>query len=393
MPFRSLSPDVCPIHQAPLEIAHRGKKHFPEFPNVALEGLPMRYCPICLAQGKDSAQELDASKSAAFAAKLHALLEKTEFSERLGKPRITVQFNPVKATLDGETARAAPRGSSDDEIASRLDNFVPQKPLYSLDRLILSEETMAELRNALALLERQKLIYETWNLQSIDRNGRKVALNFYGAPGTGKTLAADAIANHLGKEILMVSYAELESKYVGETPKNVKAAFRKASETGAVLFFDEADSILGKRLTNVAQASDHSVNLTRSTTLIELDRFSGVVIFASNLVQNYDGAFLRRMLAHIEFPLPNAELRLKIWKAHLPPQLPIAPNVNFHRLVEASEGASGGDVKNAVLLAASYAATKPKEKQIVEEEDFVKAMRFVLDGKRKVASVNRQKTE
>lgn len=388
MTMRSSSSDLCPIHRVPLEIAHRGKKSFPEFPNIIVEGLPMRYCPQCLAQGKDSAQELDANKSNAFISKLNALLSKSDFSEHLGKPNVIVQFNPVKAMLERapKSDSAAP-SSPASEIQSRLENFAPQKPLYSIDRLILSDETMQAIRNALALLEQQKLIYETWNLQSIDRAGKKVALNFYGEPGTGKTLAAEAIANYLGKDLLAISYAELESKFVGETPKNIKAAFEKARQTGAALFFDEADSILGKRLTQVAQATDHSVNLTRSVMLMELDRFDGVVIFASNLVQNYDSAFLRRMIAHIEFPLPNAELRLKIWKAHLPPQLPIQPDLNFDALVEASDGASGGDVKNAVLLAASFAATKPKGAQIANEADFIKAIRFVLEGKRKVATM------
>ncbi len=378
--------DLCPIHQVPLEVAYRGKKSFPEFPNITVEGLPMRYCPMCLANGKDSAQELEANKTNALVAKLNALLSKSEFSEHLGKPQILVQFNPVKAYLENGTpsSHSASRHTQE-EIATRLEHFVPQKPLYSLDRLILSDETKQHIQHALALLEEQKLIYDTWNLQSIDRTGKKVALNFYGEPGTGKTLAAEAIANALGREILVVSYAELESKYVGETPKNIKAAFQKAAQTGAVLFFDEADSILGKRLTNVTQATDHSVNLTRSTTLMELDRFNGIVIFASNLVQNYDSAFLRRMIAHIEFPLPDLEQRINIWKAHLPPQLPIESDLNFERLGTASEGASGGDIKNAVLLSASYAATKPKTKQVICEADFIKAITFILEGKRKVA--------
>jgi SpoVK/Ycf46/Vps4 family AAA+-type ATPase len=376
--------DLCPIHHVPLEISYRGTKSFPEFPNITVEGLPMRYCPMCFSNGKDSAQELDAHKSNAFIAKLNALLEKTDFSDHLSKPHLTVRFNPVKAVLNAPPSQNASREQNND-TASRLENFIPQKPLYSLDRLILSNETMQHIQHALALLEEQKLIYETWNLQSIDRTGKKVALNFYGEPGTGKTLAAEAIANSLGKDILMVSYAELESKYVGETPKNIKAAFQKAAQTGAVLFFDEADSILGKRLTNVTQATDHSVNLTRSTTLMELDRFNGIVIFASNLVQNYDSAFLRRMIAHIEFPLPDLEQRINIWKSHLPPQLPIESDLNFERLALASEGASGGDIKNAVLLSASYAATKPKAKQVICEADFIKAITFILEGKRKVA--------
>ncbi|MGQ9806721.1 MAG: ATP-binding protein [Chlorobiales bacterium] len=384
MALRSNSSDLCPIHQIPLEISYRGKKIFPEFPNIAVEGLPMRYCPKCLALGKEAAQELDAHKSNAFISKLHALLMKTDFSEHLGRPHITVKFNPIKATLESSPSHIS-TSSSEDNLLSRLETLLPQKPLYSLDRLILPDGTMQSLRHTLALLEEQKLIYETWNLQSIDRTSKKVALNFYGEPGTGKTLAAEAVANWLGKDILVVSYAELESKYVGETSKNICAAFQKASQSGAVLFFDEADSILGKRLTSVTQAADHSVNLTRSTTLMELDRFNGIVIFASNLVQNYDSAFLRRMIAHIEFPLPEFEQRVKIWKAHLPPQLPIQPDLNFERLALASEGASGGDIKNAVLLSASYAASKPKGTQVVAESDFVKAITFILEGKRKVA--------
>lgn len=384
MALCSNSSDICPIHHIPLEISYRGKKNFPEFANIAVEGLPMRYCPKCLALGKETAQELDAHKSNAFISKLHALLMKTDFSEHLGRPHITVKFNPVKATLESSPSHTS-TASSDDDLLSRLETLLPQKPLYSLDRLILPDETMQSLRHTLSLLEEQKLIYETWNLQSIDRTGKKVALNFYGEPGTGKTLAAEAVANWLGKDILVVSYAELESKYVGETSKNIRAAFQKASQSGAVLFFDEADSILGKRLTSVTQAADHSVNLTRSTTLMELDRFNGIVMFASNLVQNYDSAFLRRMIAHIEFPLPEFEQRIKIWKAHLPPQLPIQPDLNFERLALASEGASGGDIKNAVLLSASYAASKPKGKQVVAESDFVKAITFILESKRKVA--------
>lgn len=383
MALRSNTSDLCPIHQIPLEISYRGKKTFPEFPNIAVEGLPMHYCPKCLALGKESAQELDAHKSNSFISKLNALLTKTDFSEHLGKPHITVRFNPIKATLEIPSSRSD-SFVVDEGISARLESFIPQKPLYSIDRLILPDDTMQSIQHALTLLEEQKLIYETWNLQSIDRAGKKVALNFYGEPGTGKTLAAEAVANALGKDILVISYAELESKYVGETPKNIKAAFQKASQSGAVLFFDEADSILGKRLTSVRQATDHSVNLTRSTTLMELDRFNGVVIFASNLVQNYDGAFLRRMIAHIEFPLPDVEQRIKIWKAHLPPQLPIQSELNFERVALASERASGGDIKNAVLLSASYAATKPKGAQMITEADFIKAITFILESKPKV---------
>ena len=386
--------ELCPIHRCPLELSYRGTKRISDLPTVSLEGLPMLYCPQCLAEGKDSARELDATTLNTFIAALRKLLDKSTFTEHLHKPTIALNFNPHKSLLEKDGlaqrhASAAHSSGAHDDIKTRLENFTPQRPLYSLDRLILDEATHTAIREALNLVEQQQLIYDTWNLKSIDRTGRKVALNFYGLPGTGKTLAADAVANFLGREILLVSYAELESKYVGETPKNIRAAFAKAREANAVLFFDEADSILGKRLTSVTQSADHSVNLTRSTTLIELDRFNGLVIFASNLVGNYDAAFLRRMIAHIEFHLPKAAERAKIWKAHLPPQLPVEAHLNIDQLAELSEGASGGDIKNAVLLAASYASMRQKAEQVVRFDDFSKAIEFVLRGKSKVAAMTK----
>jgi ATP-dependent 26S proteasome regulatory subunit len=151
-----------------------------------------------------------------------------------------------------------------------------------------------------------------------------------------------------------------------------------------VLFFDEADSILGKRLTTISQSADSGLNVARSTTLIELDNFDGVVIFASNLVKNYDTAFLRRMLAHVEFRLPATEQRQRIWECHVPAQLPLAPDVDFEDLAIYSEGAAGGDIQNAVLLAASYASMRPPEGQVVSLADFKRAIAFLLDGKRRI---------
>jgi SpoVK/Ycf46/Vps4 family AAA+-type ATPase len=394
-----MSAEICPIHKVPLVLSYRGVKQVPEL-NAKLEGLPMLYCPVCAAEGKDSARELESALTNAFVAELRKMINKVKFSTHLHRPEMTFNFNPHKARLEQSglaEKNAAPRNGAthlpDNDMRKRLENFVPQKPLYSLDRLILDSKTQKALQDVLSLIEQQRLIYETWNLQSIDRTGRKVALNFYGPPGTGKTLAAEAIANALGKEILMVSYAELESKYVGETPKNIKAAFAKAASTGAVLFFDEADSILGKRLTTITQSTDHSVNLTRSTTLIELDRFNGLVIFASNLVSNYDKAFLRRMIAHIKFRLPAKAQLKEIWRVHLPPQLPVEPDVDFEKLAELSLGASGGDVKNALLLAAATVAARPKHEHIVRFSDLAQAIRTILDQKQKVLDSHHESAE
>ncbi|NTV45455.1 MAG: ATP-binding protein [Chlorobiales bacterium] len=386
--------NLCPIHHCELKMSHRGKKSIPDYQLLEAEGLPMLYCPECFAEGKDTSVEIKPSVTNNFLLQLRRLLEKTDFPDQLSKPKITVNFNPFKTAFEeagigkaksnGSSSNKGVKDEDDESIESRLENFEPTKPLYSLDQLILDKETTKRIREAINVLITQDLIYDAWNLKSVARTGRRVALNFYGPPGTGKTLAADAIANFLSKELLIISYAELESKYVGETPKNIRAAFKKAAQTGALLFFDEADSILGKRLTNISQSADNSVNVARSTTLIELDNFDGIVIFASNLVGNYDTAFLRRMLAHIEFRLPGSEERAAIWQCHLPPEMPVEANLDFQQLADNSAGAAGGDIQNAVLLAASYASMRAKEEQIVRLNDFTRAIEFILHGKNKI---------
>lgn len=140
--------------------------------------------------------------------------------------------------------------------------------------------------------------------------------------GTGKTMAAHAIAHQLGRKLLPVSYAQIESKYVGETAKNLTAMFRFARETKALLFFDEADALLSRRVTNMSNSTDVSVNQTRSVLLLLLGEFDDLVLFATNFLSNYDPAFLRRILAHIRFDLSDEDSRAKLWQRYIPPQMP-----------------------------------------------------------------------
>jgi hypothetical protein len=405
---------TCPIHGCELRLSHHGKKTNPGHYWIDVQGAPIRYCPECHERGVDTSIEIEAEASNAFLRKLIRLYDGFDFPPELGKPRIRVDFNPGRAKPDGPPAAGQslyqamtpsfePSPNSAPSSASRFasggtegaseglpedgptfESFEPRKPHHHLDQLILDPETMARIREAVNVLQSQDLLFGCWNLGAVVRTGRRMALNFYGPPGTGKTLAAEAIAAMLGREILVISYAELESKYVGETPKNIRAAFRRATETGALLFFDEADSILGKRLTSVTQAADNSINVARSTTLIELDNFDGAVIFASNLVGNYDTAFLRRVLAHVEFPLPALEQRRLIWECHVPKELPIREEVDFALLARYSDTAAGGDIQNAVLLAASYASLRQGQEQVVSMADFERAIRFILDGKRRI---------
>lgn len=192
----------------------------------------------------------------------------------------------------------------------------------------------------------------------------------------------------MGKNIIRVNYAEIESKYVGDTPKNITAAFNKARSTDSVLFFDEADSILGRRLTSVTQSADHGVNVSRSVMLLQLDHFDGVVLFATNLASNYDAAFVRRIMAHVEFLLPDYQSRIKLWQMHLPEMLPLADDVRHESLADQSDGLSGGDIKNIVINAASVAVVRSGLDQKVCMSDLLSEISHSRTAKLQVGANN-----
>ena len=226
---------------------------------------------------------------------------------------------------------------------------------YELNDVALSRNTEERIKLAMSAIKNKKKLEDEWQLSSNYFDNRAIILNFYGKPGTGKSITAEAIAKELGKQVYRVNYSQLESKYVGETPKNIKHAFKVARENDAVLIFDEADSFLGKRLTSVTQSADYGVNITRSVLLMELEQFSGVVIFTTNLIENYDEAFKRRILLSVHFELPDEETREKIWKLHLGSKMPLAEKVTSEELAKRYEGISGADIKDIVFFAALIA--------------------------------------
>lgn len=164
-----------------------------------------------------------------------------------------------------------------------LPNFTPTKPRYSFDKVILPDDVKKRIMADLSVIKHTELIYKTWGFEEIDGIPRLV-LSLYGKPGTGKTMIAHAIANYFSKPLLALNYSEIESKYVGDAAKNLKHAFDTATELGAVLFFDEADSFLGKRIQNVSQGAEQAINSLRSQMLILLEEHEGIVLFATNLV-------------------------------------------------------------------------------------------------------------
>lgn len=197
----------------------------------------------------------------------------------------------------------------------------------------------------------QDLIYNQWGFSEVESKPKSI-LNFFGPPGTGKTMCAHAIAKMLDKPLLALNYSEIESKYVGDAAKNLKKAFDTATELGAVMFFDEADSFLGKRIENVSHGSDQALNSLRSQMLILLEEFEGVVLFATNLVTNFDKAFESRILDHIKLELPNKEARAAIIDKMLPSKMPLDHRFTQEELLEASDlidGFAGREIKNAIL--------------------------------------------
>jgi SpoVK/Ycf46/Vps4 family AAA+-type ATPase len=258
------------------------------------------------------------------------------------------------------------------------------EPRRTFRDVVLPPATRRALDEALTQVRTRELIFDEWGLGERHPTGTALAFNFAGPSGTGKTICAEAIANTLGKRLLLVRYAELESMWFGETPKNVAAVFRLAEQEDAVLFFDEADAIASRRSTDLSQGSQRESNTVVSVLLNELERFDGVVIFATNLAVNFDPAFERRIRTHVLFETPGVEERELIWFVQIhPTKTPLDDDVDFRALAEKFE-VTGGEIRNAVLKAALAAAAEdePAGERRIHQHHFVRAMDDVLAGRR-----------
>ena len=256
------------------------------------------------------------------------------------------------------------------------------EPQRSFDDVVLPERTLRALDHALALVRKHDLIFRQWGLAERHSSGLGLAFHFAGPPGTGKTICAEALAYTLHRKLLVVRYSELESRWVGQTAKHVASVFRAAERQDAVLFFDESDTIAGRRFATMQAAVDREANSVVNVLLHELEAFPGIVIFATNLAANMDPAFERRIRTHILFEMPNAAERERIWRVQLHPEkTPLADDVDFRVLAERYPR-SGGDIKNAVLKAAQIATTEPGPDagKRIHQRHFVQGMEEVVAG-------------
>lgn len=277
-------------------------------------------------------------------------------------------------------------------VSGAAPSFTCRDARFRLDEdVALPAETRLQLDECLAKIRFHRTIYTDWGFGAVDPMGRCTVLNLYGPPGTGKTMAADALAGVLNLAIIEISIAELESKFMGETARNIQAAFNAAYEAGALLFFDEADTLLGKRLSSVTQGIDNEVNAMRSTLLIELERFEGIVVFATNFASNYDEAFVSRITHHVHFQLPDFDVRRQIWARMLVPTIPLADMREdiIEKAAELSDGFSGRDIRNAMRLAlpkAILAAQGAGENARLSSMHIASAVTQILAARANVAS-------
>jgi len=228
------------------------------------------------------------------------------------------------------------------------------EPKYTWSEIVLPPENTAQLKEMCQQARYRHLVYGEWGFDRKLSLGKGLNALFSGPPGTGKTMAAEVIANELELDLYRIDLSQVVSKYIGETEKNLHQIFLEAQAGHAILFFDEADALFGKR-SEVKDAHDRYANIEIGYLLQKMEEYEGVAILATNLRQHIDDAFLRRMNFVVEFPFPDVEYRRRIWQVVFPEAAPLSDKVDFDLLAREIKLA-GGNIKNIALRAAFYAA-------------------------------------
>jgi hypothetical protein len=256
------------------------------------------------------------------------------------------------------------------------------EPEVGWDDLVLTPTVRRALVDLTARARHRDTVLSEWRMRRGGGRGRGVTALFAGDSGTGKTMSAEVIAADLGLDLYTVNLATVVDKYIGETEKNLERIFAEAGSVNAVLFFDEADAIFGKR-SDVKDAHDRYANIESAYLLQRLETFDGLAVLATNLRANIDDAFTRRLDAIIDFPAPTPPLRRALWVRCLAPPLPLADDLDLDFLADAFEMA-GGNIRSASTTAAYLAAaaeTAVSMQQVIAavEQEYRKLGRLVLE--------------
>jgi SpoVK/Ycf46/Vps4 family AAA+-type ATPase len=262
---------------------------------------------------------------------------------------------------------AAARAQSGQELARLVRRI---KPKQTWRDIVVPPDQSAQLRELCDQARLRHLVYGDWGFDRKLSTGKGLSTLFVGPPGTGKTMAAEIVAGELELDLYQIDLSQVVSKYIGETSKNLDRIFTAAERTNAILFFDEADALFGKR-SEVKDSHDRYANIEIGYLLQKMEEYEGISILATNLRQNLDEAFLRRLQSIVEFPFPDEDHRRLIWEVTFPPEAPLAQDVDFTILARQVKLA-GGNIKNIALTAAFYAAADGRK---IRMEDLMRAAR------------------
>ncbi len=255
------------------------------------------------------------------------------------------------ARISEDDLHAGARAASSGRLGE-LASQVP--PGYTWSDLVLPPRQLELLRSISAYLRHRELVLTEWGYGRAVGRGQGLKVLFAGESGTGKTMSAQILANDVGLELFRIDLAMVVSKYIGETEKNLDRIFAAAEGSNAILLFDEADALFGKR-SEVSDAHDRYANIEVAYLLQKMESYEGAVVLATNLRRNLDDAFLRRLDVVVDFPFPEPEDRKRIWRLLLPKSAPFAPNLDVAYLASQFK-LSGGGIRNSSVAAAFLAA-------------------------------------
>lgn len=298
--------------------------------------------------------------------KHEGIVTETEINEIAAKffltgEQITKAVNMAKEHVFWSQSSKCKKISSDElykacrQVSSSKLVSLAQKlePKFSLADISLPLDQTKQLLELINTIKYKSCVYERWGFEKKFSLGKGINILFSGQSGTGKTMAAEIIANELGLDIYKINISSVFSKYIGETEKHLSKIFDDAKASNAILFFDEADSVFGKR-TSVSSSNDRYANLETNFLLQKIEEYEGVVILATNLEKNIDSAFIRRINLTISFPLPDENQRKQIWQKIWPEETPLAGDIDLD-FVSENFKFTGGDIKNVALAAAFLA--------------------------------------
>lgn len=259
--------------------------------------------------------------------------------------------NPAQPVVTLDDLFAAAREQSAPILSELAQKVTPH---YGWDDIVLPADAGDQLQEICNQVKHKHLVYDVWGFDKKLAMGKGLVALFAGESGTGKTMAADVLAGALGIDLYKIDLSSIVSKYIGETEKNLKSIFMEASSSNAILFFDEADALFGKR-SEVRDAHDRYANIETAYLLQQIEEYTGIVILATNLKMNLDEAFMRRMHFVVDFPMPDEDDRFRIWSATMPQELPRQDDVDIAFLASRFR-ISGGNIRNIILAAAFLSA-------------------------------------